>query len=102
MLGAMPRVTLLVTGGPPRVIDVLPGATLLRAVVRARVPIGRSCRGAGICAACRVFVVEGEDAVAAMDPVEAALAARVPLAEHERYACRARLTGDVTLTTAYW
>jgi ferredoxin len=48
-----------------------------------------------------VFVVEG-DAVEPMDPIEAALAARVPLAEHERYACRARVTGDVVLTTAYW
>jgi 2Fe-2S ferredoxin len=96
----MPRVTFLVTNGPPRTIDVLPGASLLRAAVRARMPIGRSCRGVGICAACRVFVVEGE--VAAMDPIEAALAAREPLAEHERYACRARVTGDVTVTTAYW
>jgi ferredoxin len=94
------RVTILVSNGPPTTIEVLPGATLLRAVVRARMPIGRSCRGVGICAACRVFVVEGS--VAPMDPIEAALAAREPLAEHERYACRACVTGDVTVTTAYW
>lgn len=98
----MPNVSFLVTGGAPKSIDVLPRATLLRAVVRARLPIGRSCRGVGICAACRVFVVEGEQHVEPMDEIEAALAAREPLAEHERYACRARIAGDVTITTAYW
>lgn len=98
----MPRVTLLVTNGPARVVDVLPGATLLRAAVRARMPIGRSCRGVAVCAACRIFIVEGEGAIAPMDELEARLAARTPLAEHERYACRARVTGDVTVTTSYW
>ena len=98
----MPRVTLVVRGGPPRSIDVLPGATLLRAAVRARMPIGRSCRGAGICAACRVQILAGAGALAPMDSVEAALAAREPLAGNERYACRARIAGDVTMTTTYW
>lgn len=98
----MPRVTLLVTNAPSREVDVLPGATLLRAAVRARMPIGRSCRGVAVCAACRIFIVEGEDAIAPMDELEARLAARTPLAEHERYACRARVTGDVTVTTSYW
>jgi adenylate cyclase len=98
----MPRVTFLRTNAPPRVIDVLPRATLLRAAARARMPIGRSCRGVAACAACRIFIVEGGDAVEPMDELEARLAARTPLAEHQRYACRARITGDVVVTTAYW
>ena len=55
-----------------------------------------------MCAACRIFIVEGADAVEPMDELEAQLAARIRLAEHERYACRARITGDVTVTTSYW
>jgi ferredoxin len=98
----MPRVTFLVTNAPTRVIDVPPRATLLRAAVRARMPIGRSCRGVAVCAACRMFIVENPDAVEPMDELEARLAARVRLAEHERYACCARITGDVTVTTSYW
>ena len=94
--------TLLRTGAAPREVEVLDGATLLRAVVRARLPIGRSCRGTGICAACRVRIVDGAEHLAPMDPVEAALAAREPLATDERYACRARLHGPVALTTSYW
>jgi ferredoxin, 2Fe-2S len=98
----MPRVTFMVTNAQPRVIDVPPRATLLRAAVRARMPIGRSCRGGAVCAACRIVIVEGRDAVEPMDDLEARLAAHAPLAEHERYACCARITGDVTVTTSYW
>jgi ferredoxin len=98
----MPRVTFLVTNAPTRVIDVPPRATMLRAAVRAGMPIGRSCRGVAVCAACRIFIVEGADAVEPMDELEAQLATRIRLVEHERYACRARIAGDVTVTTSYW
>ena len=98
----MPRVTLLITNAPPRVIDAPSRATLLRAATRAGMPIGRSCRGVAVCAACRVIVVDGRDAVEPIGELEARLAARIPLVEHERYACCARITGDVTVTTSYW
>jgi hypothetical protein len=49
-----------------------------------------------------MFIVEGTDAVEPMDELEARLAARIQLAEHERYACCARITGVVTVTTSYW
>ena len=101
-LAWVPRVTFIRSNASPLVTDVLPRATLLRAAVRARMPIGRSCRGVAVCAACRIFIVEGRDAVEPMDALEAQLAARRPLAEHERYACRARILGDVVATTSYW
>jgi 2Fe-2S ferredoxin len=96
------RVTLVRTNAPPVEVDVVDGATLLRAVVRGRMPIGRSCRGEGVCAACRVRILEGVESVEPMDDVERALSAREPLPFDERYACRARLRGPVTLTTSYW
>jgi ferredoxin len=72
----------------------------LRAAVKAGLPIGQSCRGLGICAACRVRVVEGE--VGPADELERALAARNPLGPGERYACRARVLAECTITTTYW
>jgi len=93
-------VTMIVSGAPDRVVSVGDRASLLLAVLRARLPIGRSCRGVGQCGACRVFVVAGS--CEPMDPVEAALAARLPLSDGERFACRARAAEDVTLTTGYW
>lgn len=78
------------------------GGTILRAALRARQPLARSCRGGGVCAACRVRVVAGSEHVLPMNEAEKALAAREPLAEEERYACLARVVGDVAVTTRYW
>jgi len=73
---------------------------LLRATVKAGLPLGQSCRGIGICAACKVRVLDGE--VAAPDELERALIQRVPIASDERYSCRARVVGPCSITTTYW
>ena len=92
----------LLTRAGVHTVDVRDGVTLLRATRRARLPLGQSCRGEGVCAACRVQVVEGNEHLRAMDAVEMALAARIPLGPDERYACRARVAGPVSFTTTYW
>ncbi len=95
----MPRVTFLPSR---RSYDVSYGGTLLRAAIRARLPMARPCRGVGVCAACRVRVVEGAEHLTPMGPDEQALAAREPLGRDERYACLVRVLGDVVVTTTYW
>jgi ferredoxin len=72
----------------------------LRAAVKAGLPIGQSCRGIGICAACKVRVVEGD--VAPPDLIERTLTRRIPVGEGERYACRARVEGPCVVTATYW
>lgn len=103
----MPTVTLRPSGHqePARV-----GATLLAVVRAAGLPIGFSCRGRGVCLACRLHV---EGALAPPDPQEQALLARVA-AEVEaapldgrpaggwRIACLARVAGDVAIQADYW
>jgi ferredoxin len=81
--------------------DVRDGSTLFRAVLRARLPLGRSCRGEAVCGACKVRILEGT--VAPLNHAEAALAERQPLRPSERYSCQARVAGGpVTITTSYW
>ncbi|HEY3353789.1 MAG TPA: 2Fe-2S iron-sulfur cluster-binding protein [Polyangia bacterium] len=95
----MPRVTFQPSG---KAFDVRRGGTVLRAAVRARMHLGRSCRGDGVCAACKVRVLAGAAHLAPPTPVEQRLIARRPLDADERYACQARVLGDVTVTTSYW
>jgi 2Fe-2S ferredoxin len=95
----VPRVTFLPSG---RSYDVTYGGTLLRAAIRARVPIARSCRGVGVCAACRVRVVDGAEHLAPMGALERVLTEREPLRAGERYACLAHVLGNVSITTTYW
>ncbi len=92
----------LVTHAGERTVYVSDGANLLRAALRGRLPIGRSCRGEGVCAACRVKILDGAENVRPMDPVEKKLAETHPLGPEERYACRARADGAVSFTTTYW
>ncbi len=89
-------------GAAVREVDVLDGATLLRAALRARLPLARSCRGVAVCAACRVRVLDGAEHLDPPTDAEAALARREPLRPGERYACQARVRGPVTFTTTYW
>jgi 2Fe-2S ferredoxin len=95
----MPRVTFAPSG---KSFCVRRGGTILRAALRARVHLGRACRGVGTCAACRVRVLAGQENLAPPTPDEARMARRKPLAPDERYACQAHVTGDVTVTTSYW
>jgi ferredoxin len=80
--------------------DVRPGATLMRAILRGRLPLARSCRGTAICAACRVRILDGTPAPPSA--AESTLAAREPLRPGERYACQTRVTGPITISTTYW
>jgi len=95
----MPRVTFAPSG---KSFSVRRGGTILRAAVRSRMHLGRACRGAGVCAACRVRVLAGQENLAPPTPEEARMARRRPLEPDERYACQAHVVGDVTVTTAYW
>lgn len=77
-------------------IDVTANASLLAAIVRARLPIGRSCRGQGVCGACKVEIVEGADHLSPRVTAEASL---LP---SERLACLAHVRGPLMVRTPYW
>ena len=89
-------ITLLPSG---RVVPARPGATLLAVVLGAGMPIGYSCRGRGVCIACRLRV-EGE--VEPPDDVEQGLIARIAEPGPWRIACLARVAGDATVQADYW
>jgi len=72
--------------------------TLLDAARRAGAPLGNSCGGIGICARCRVQIVEGAENLGKPTTMEA----RVILEPGERLACQAVVFGDCVVTTAYW
>jgi ferredoxin len=92
----VPLITFLPDGAT---LEVPRGTRLLGAVLRANRPIGYSCRGLGVCVACRLRV-EGE--MAPPDERERRLLARVAEPGPWRIACLARVEGDVTVRADYW
>ena len=83
-------------------VDAELGKSLLAAAKAARVPVASSCLGEGICRACRVRVVEGQDNLSALHPLEHKARLRGHLRDGERLACLAYVLGPVTITTDYW
>jgi len=82
--------------------DAKANETLLDAARRANVPLGNSCGGIGICARCRVRVVEGAENLSAPTSVEERVSQQRGLAADERLACQAVVLGDCAVTTTYW
>lgn len=91
----MPTLTFLPDGAT---LEVPAGTPLLAAILRAGRPIGYSCRGAGVCTACRVRV-EGE--VSPVAPDEARLLATLGSSAY-RVACLCRVVGDCRVRADYW
>jgi 2Fe-2S ferredoxin len=74
--------------------------TVLDVARRTGAPLGNSCGGVGVCARCRVRVVEGAENLSAPTSVEMRFSKG--FAEGERMACQAVVQGEVTVTTTYW
>jgi len=82
--------------------DAKANETLLDAARRANVPLGNSCGGIGICARCRVRIVEGAENLGAPTSVEERVSKQRGLSADERLACQAVVLGDCAVTTTYW
>lgn len=76
--------------------------TVLDAARRAAVPLGNSCGGIGVCARCRIRIVEGADSLAPMTSIEVRVTTQRGFNPDERLACQAVVNGDCTVTTGYW
>ena len=66
------------------------GTTLMAAAQRAHAPLGNACRAQGICRACAVFVLSGEQHLAGAGELER----RMQLEPGWRMACQARVISD--------
>jgi ferredoxin len=75
-----------------------PDETLLDAARRAKAPLGNSCGGVGICARCRVDIIDGAENLTPPTDLEL----RRGCTENDRFACQAIVVGDVEVTTSYW
>lgn len=85
-----------------RSAETLDGETVLDAARRAGATVGNSCGATGICARCRVTVLEGGSNLSEPAALEVSVSARRGLRADERLACQAVVRGDCAVTTDYW
>jgi ferredoxin len=94
----VPSLTFVTSPGGRRTVEVERGVTVLEAARRAGLPVASSCRGVGVCDACRVRVIAGDEGLGPRTPAEE----KRQLGPDERMACQAVVDGPATLTASYW
>lgn len=85
-----------------RIAAVPRGTTLFDAVRAAGLPLGASCDGDGVCAACGLRVLAGAGGLSRERPFERDLKARNGVDPALRISCLARVLGEVTVRATYW
>ncbi len=103
MISAMPRVKLRMTHAQ-RVeeIDAPKNSNLLKLLQSNGISVGSACGGMGICASCKVTVIQGARHLSPANEVEEDLAERNNLQRNERISCQTVILGDIEITTGYW
>ncbi len=77
-------------------------ANLLQFLHGQGIPVGSACGGKGLCASCKVRVLQGENHLSKPSDHEVELAERNHLARSERISCQCKVLGDIEITTSYW
>lgn len=83
-------------------ITVAEGENLMKALLNAGVPVASSCRGDGICAKCRIEIVDGRKNLTPETEAEAFLRERHSMPKSERLSCQVEVLGDLTIDAPYW
>ena len=84
-------------GSDVRSAAVAPDTVLSAAVIATGLPVEQPCAGRGTCLKCKVMA---EGSLSPLDEHELAGLSSAERAAHYRLACRARVTGDVSVTLA--
>lgn len=74
----------------------------MKSLLSAGLPVASSCQGDGICARCRVRVIEGLHNLSPINAREEILRERNRLMPEVRIACQTFVRGDVVVDTDYW
>ncbi len=83
-------------------LEVQPRANLMAAIIQAKLPIGSSCGGVGVCTKCLVKVLDGIENLSKPNAIERKLVLRENVPTDMRVSCQTKILGPVTITATYW
>ncbi|WP_373998783.1 2Fe-2S iron-sulfur cluster-binding protein [Bdellovibrio bacteriovorus] len=82
--------------------EVPSGANLMKSLLEAGLPVASSCDGDGVCAKCKIIIVEGKENLTPENETEAFLRESKDLPKDVRISCQTHVIGDVTIDATYW
>ena len=83
-------------------IHVEAGANLMDSLLAAGLPVASSCHGDGVCAKCRIVIVEGAENLSPIGMLEQMLRDRLRIPKGVRISCQTLVLGDVRVDATYW
>ena len=83
-------------------ITVESGAFLMPALLAAGLPVASSCKGDGICAKCRIVILEGHENLSKIGSLERMLKDRLRIPNEIRISCQTQVLGDIRIDASYW
>lgn len=95
----MPQISFAKNRAP---INVHAGENLMEALLKAGLPVASSCNGDGVCAKCKVMIIEGNENLSPPNETEAFLKEKNSLPEATRISCQVQILGPIKVDTTYW
>lgn len=83
-------------------IQVEKGASLMDSLLAAGLPVASSCHGDGICAKCRIIIIEGFENLSPVNNLETLLRDRLKIQKQYRISCQTQVLGDIKIDASYW
>ncbi len=80
-----------------KTIDVSPGSTILKAMLKAKINHTHVCGGNARCSTCRVYVVDGLSNCRPRNEKEKQLAEKLGFPENIRLACQTKISGNIAI-----
>lgn len=85
-----------------RPIQVAAGANLMQSLLAAHLPVASSCNGDGVCAKCKIEIVEGMKNLNIPNEVELFLKEKNKIDSRFRISCQTQVFGDIKIDAGYW
>lgn len=78
------------------------GANLMKSLLDAGIPVASSCNGDGVCAKCKVVIVDGVNNLSSETDIEIFLKQKFAIPHNFRISCQVQVNGDITIDATYW
>ncbi len=74
----------------------------MQVLLEAGLPVASSCYGEGVCAKCRLIVVEGPQNLSPENETEVFLKESNKIPNEMRISCQVQVLGPITIDATYW
>lgn len=96
----MPRIAFKKNNHAP--IEVASGTNLMKALLDADLPVASSCDGDGVCAKCKILIIEGSGNLTEENETEIFLKETNNISASARISCQTEVLGDIVIDATYW